>query len=92
MRLWRVFWFGYALPNFVFGVAVRMIAEVGASRGAFAWLLVLAVPYGAWICVSLWRCAPNTDHQLAAGVARVWAVVVGGTTIASVMELLRATS
>jgi hypothetical protein len=82
--LWKVFWvYGvatsgvlitfYIIAFYVDHVALRQV------------LLLCFAPYTAWILVSVWRCANNTEERIWGLFARLLTVAWAGNTILTVV-------
>lgn len=88
-RLWRVFWFGFALPLLPLTAAIGVVKEARPPDGVVFSLFLLLLIYQAWLAVVLWRCAPNTDRPLWRRLARILAVVLGLLTLTAALQQLQ---
>lgn len=79
-RLWKVFWFGYVATLLPVTILSNIAKEIAVRNPAsiFAFVVFLSVwLLYAWLAISLWRCAKNSDHKAFTLLGRIWAVVLG---------------
>ena len=78
--LWKVFWV-YGVATSVAIVALYVIAFYDGRMALRQVLLPCFAAYTAWILVSVWRCASNTNEKLWSTLARFLTVAWAGNTI-----------
>jgi len=78
--LWKVFWV-YGVATSVTIVALYVIAFYDGRMALRQVLLPCFAAYTAWILVSVWRCASNTNEKLWSTLARFLTVAWAGNTI-----------
>jgi hypothetical protein len=78
--LWKVFWV-YGVATSVAIVALYVIAFYDGRMALRQVLLPCFAAYTAWILVSVWRCASNTNEKLWSTLARLLTVAWAGNTI-----------
>ena len=78
--LWKVFW-GYGVATSVVIAALFAVAVYVDRIALRQVLLVCFAAYTAWILVSVWRCANNTQEKLWGLLARFLTVAWVGNTI-----------
>ncbi len=76
--LWKAFWLYGVIPsNLLWGVVLWMLPDP-AWRTTVRVLLLLLLPYTAWIVVAVWRASFNTGNPrygvLARALTVVWAI------------------
>jgi hypothetical protein len=96
-RLWQAFWLvgciGFVLWTLVLYGGLRLL--FGNALNPLAVLPLFLVPYVCaiiYVCVSVWRCAPNTDYPALTTLARVWTVVFAAGWLYRAVELVGAFS
>jgi hypothetical protein len=78
--LWKVFWvYGVTTSSTI--VAVYIVAYYDGHMALRQVLLPCFAAYTAWILVSVWRCAGNTEEKLWSTLARFLTVAWAGNTI-----------
>jgi hypothetical protein len=78
--LWKVFWvYGVVTSSTI--VAVYIVAFYDGHMALRQVLLPCFAAYTAWILVSVWRCAGNTEEKLWSTLARFLTVAWAGNTI-----------
>jgi xanthine/uracil permease len=78
--LWKVFWV-YGVATSVVIVALYIVAFYDGRMALRQVLLPCFAAYTAWILVSVWRCASNTNEKLWGTLARFLTVAWAGNTI-----------
>ena len=78
--LWKVFWV-YGVATSVTIVALYVVAFYDGRIALRQVLLPCFAAYTAWILVSVWRCASNTNEKLWSTLARFLTVAWAGNTI-----------
>ena len=78
--LWKVFWL-YGVTISVTIVALYVVAFYDGRMALRQVLLPCFAAYTAWILVSVWRCANNTNEKLWSTLARFLTVAWAGNTI-----------
>jgi hypothetical protein len=78
--LWKVFWV-YGVATSVTVVALYVVAFYDGRMALRQVLLPCFAAYTAWILVSVWRCAGNTNEKLWSTLARFLTVAWAGNTI-----------
>jgi hypothetical protein len=78
--LWKVFWV-YGVATSVTIVALYVVAFYDGRMALRQVLLPCFAAYTAWILVSVWRCASNTNEELWGTLARFLTVAWAGNTI-----------
>ena len=78
--LWKVFWV-YGVATSVTIVTVYVVAFYDGRMALRQVLLPCFAAYTAWILVSVWRCASNTNEKLWSTLARFLTVAWAGNTI-----------
>jgi hypothetical protein len=78
--LWKVFWI-YGVATSVMIVALYVVAFYDGRIALRQVLLPCFAAYTAWILVSVWRCASNTEEKLWSTLARFLTVAWAGNTI-----------
>jgi hypothetical protein len=78
--LWKVFWV-YGVATSVSVVALYVVAFYDGHMALRQVLLPCFAAYTAWILVSVWRCAGNTEEKLWSTLARFLTVAWAGNTI-----------
>jgi hypothetical protein len=78
--LWKVFWV-YGVATSVTIVALYIVAFYDGRMALRQVLLPCFAAYTAWILVSVWRCASNTNEILWGTLARFLTVAWAGNTI-----------
>jgi hypothetical protein len=78
--LWKVFWV-YGVATSVTIVALYVVAFYDGYMALRQVLLPCFAAYTAWILVSVWRCASNTNEELWGTLARFLTVAWAGNTI-----------
>ena len=78
--LWKVFWV-YGVATSVVIVALYIVAFYDGRMALRQVLLPCFAAYTAWILVSVWRCASNTNEILWGTLARFLTVAWAGNTI-----------
>ena len=78
--LWKVFWV-YGVVISVVVIALYVVAFYDGHRALRQALLLCFAAYTAWILVSVWRCASNTEEKLWGTLARFLTVAWAGNTI-----------
>ena len=78
--LWKVFWV-YGVATSVTIVVLYVVAFYDGHMALRQVLLPCFAAYTAWILVSVWRCADNTDEKLWSMLARFLTVAWAGNTI-----------
>jgi hypothetical protein len=78
--LWKVFWV-YGVATSVTIVALYIVAFYDGRMALRQVLLPCFAVYTAWILVSVWRCASNTNENLWSTLARFLTVAWAGNTI-----------
>jgi hypothetical protein len=79
-QLWKVFWI-YGVATSVTIVALYIVAFYDGRVALRQVLLPCFAAYTAWILVSVWRCASNTEEKLWATLARFLTVAWAANTI-----------
>ena len=79
-QLWKVFWV-YGVATSVVIVALYIVAFHDGRMALRQVLLPCFAAYTAWILVSVWRCASNTNEKLWGTLARFLTVAWAGNTI-----------
>ena len=79
-RLWKVFWL-YGVATSVTIVALYIVAFYDGRMALRQVLLPCFAAYTAWILISVWRCAGNTNEKLWGTLARFLTVAWAGNTI-----------
>src|SRR5450830_1552484 len=77
---WKVFWV-YGVATSVTIVVIYVIAFYDGHIALRQVLLPCFAAYTAWILVSVWRCASNTNEKLWSTLARFLTVAWAGNTI-----------
>jgi hypothetical protein len=78
--LWKVFWV-YGVATSVTIVALYVVAFYDGRIALRQVLLPCFAAYTAWILISVWRCANNTNEKLWGTLARFLTVAWAGNTI-----------
>lgn len=78
--LWKVFWI-YGVATSIAIVIVYVVAFYDGRMALRQVLLPCFAGYTAWILVSVWRCASNTNEKLWSTLARFLTVAWAGNTI-----------
>ena len=78
--LWKVFWV-YGVATSVTIVALYVVAFYDGRMALRQAPLSCFAAYTAWILVSVWRCASNTNEKLWSRLARFLTVAWAGNTI-----------
>ena len=78
--LWKVFWV-YGVATSVTIVVPYVVAFYDGHMALRQVLLPCFAAYTAWILVSVWRCASNTNEKLWSKLARFLTVAWAGNTI-----------
>ena len=78
--LWKVFWV-YGVATSVTIVTLYIVAFYDGRMALRQVLLPCFAAYTAWILVSVWRCASNTNEKLWSTRARFLTVAWAGNTI-----------
>jgi hypothetical protein len=78
--LWKVFWV-YGVATSVVIVALYIVAVYDGRMALRQVLLPCFAAYTAWILVSVWRCASNTNEKLCGTLARFLTMAWAGNTI-----------
>lgn len=78
--LWKVFWV-YGVATSVTVVVLYIIAFYDGRIALRQVLLPCFAAYTAWILVSVWRCADNTDEKLWSTLARFLTLAWAANTI-----------
>ena len=78
--LWKVFWV-YGVATSVTIVVIYVVAFYDGHMALRQVLLPCFAAYTAWILVSVWRCASNTNEKLWSTLARFLTVAWAGNTI-----------
>ena len=78
--LWKVFWV-YGVATSVTIVTVYVVAFYDGRMALRQVLLPCFAAYTAWILVSVWRCANNTNETLWSTLARFLTVAWAANTI-----------
>lgn len=78
--LWKVFWV-YGVATSVTIVTLYVVAFYDGRMALRQVLLPCFAAYTAWILVSVWRCASNTNEKLWSTLARFLTVAWVGNTI-----------
>lgn len=91
--LWRVFWlYGVLTSALVTAVFLWIVATDVESFGLRQLLLIVFVPYTAWILVSIWRCAFNVGAEIYGHLARwltvAWALNAAFLVISAELDMV----
>jgi len=78
--LWKVFWV-YGVVTSVTIVTIYIVAFYDGRVALRQVLLPCFATYTAWILISVWRCADNTDEKLWSMLARFLTLAWAGNTI-----------
>jgi hypothetical protein len=78
--LWKVFWV-YGVATSVTVVVLYVVAFYDGRMTLRQVFLPCFAAYTAWILVSVWRCASNTNEKLWGTLARFLTVAWAGNTI-----------
>jgi hypothetical protein len=78
--LWKVFWV-YGVATSVTIVVLYVVAFYDGHMALRQILLPCFATYTAWILVSVWRCADNTEEKLWSTLARFLTLAWAGNTI-----------
>ena len=78
--LWKVFWV-YGVATSIAIVVLYVVAFYDGHIALRQVLLPCFAAYTAWILVSVWRCADNTDEKLWSTLARFLTLAWAGNTI-----------
>jgi hypothetical protein len=78
--LWKVFWV-YGVATSVMIVVLYVVAFYDGHMALRQILLPCFATYTAWILVSVWRCADNTEEKLWSTLARFLTLAWAGNTI-----------
>jgi hypothetical protein len=78
--LWKVFWV-YGVASSIVLITLYVIAFYIDRIALRQVLLLCFVPYTAWILVSMWRCAENTEERIWGLFARLLSVAWACNTI-----------
>ena len=78
--LWKVFWL-YGVATSVTIIALYVVAFYDGRMALRQVLLPCFAAYTAWILVSVWRCANNTNEKLWSTLTRFLTVAWAGNTI-----------
>lgn len=89
IKLWKTFWYGYAIPLIPISIATNILRET--SHLYSSWITYLSIGilflYNVWIGIGLFRCAPNVRYRVFFWVGRFFSVAILLFTLVSISKL-----
>ena len=89
--LYRAFWLQAVPINLAFFFSGVLVGYLAGDFPQLSKLVLLVGPlyllFSLWLCVALWRCAPNTNHRLWFYVARIFASLIAAGMVSTLFRL-----